>query len=188
MMLKDEMCVLKTMIVSIDDENALLVSMQYHSECDGHIDSSLSESCRRWFAVAAKKSQFKAWSKELWEAGDERAKMPLDKSKWFVCFGSQNAASCLSDHLDVKLKKMLSWEDGMKKLSGWEKKTSRHPARMNPRAAWEDSGYIAPDGEEVCLRDRDSLLKHLMQPLVKDVEMKKAAAAAKRKLDAQQSR
>lgn len=57
---------------------------------------------------------------------------------------------------------------------------------MNPRAAWEDSGYIAPDGEEVCLRDRDSLLKHLMQPLVKDVEMKKAAAAAKRKLDAQQ--
>lgn len=56
MMLKDEMCVLKTMIVSIDDENALLVSMQYHSECDGHIDSSLSESCRRWYAVAAKKS------------------------------------------------------------------------------------------------------------------------------------
>lgn len=95
--------------------------------------------------------------------------MPLDKSKWFVCFGSQNAASCLADHLDVKLKKTMTWEAGMKKLDGWQTETPKRRACINPAAKWEDSGYLAPDGEEVCLRDRDALIKHFNEPLVKTV-------------------
>ena len=93
--------------------------------------------------------------------------MPLDRSKWFVCFGSQTAASFFADHLDIKLKKTMTWEAGMKKLDGWQTETSKRRARINPAAKWEDSGYLAPDGEEVCLRDRDALMKHFNEPLVK---------------------
>lgn len=175
MMLEDEMCVLKSMVFSIDDENAVFVSYQYHSEPkDTGIGNDLSKSRRRWYALVAKKSQLKSIAASLWDAGDARAKMPLDTSKWFVCFGNNKPATSLylGEHMYLKLKKMFSWEDGMKMLDGWQSKTSHRKATFNSNAKWADSGYKAPDGEEVSLRDKAALLKHAGQPLVLDVHLK----------------
>lgn len=92
--------------------------------------------------------------------------MPFDSSSWFMCFGPETSSSFLADHLDIKLKKMVPWEEGMKILDGWQRKTPKRPERVNPAAKWQDTGYLAPDGTEVSLRDKEALLKHAEQPLV----------------------
>ena len=50
-MAEDEMCLLKTVVIQIDDENALLVSLQYHSDAVNQSGYDRANSVKRWYAV-----------------------------------------------------------------------------------------------------------------------------------------
>ena len=176
-MKKDEITILKSMMVKLDDSNALLVALQYHSEL--HEDglkagkTDRSKTRYRWIARTANIEELK---KKIMEMSDDsnalaKCKWPGDTSGWYTATGAGCANIEIASWLSMKLKKIKSWEDGMKALDGWEGKTKTHEARQNLKAKYETEGFedtTAP-GTTISLKDKVTLLKNIGHTFIKNV-------------------
>lgn len=172
---KDEITVLKSLMIEIDTDNLMLVTMQYHVEPreDGKVDRSKSK--YRWLARVMPKTEVKDIIKFCWadENRLNRWKWPNDTWPYYIYAGESDNRT-IGSWLATKLNKIQKWEDGVKQLYGWKKKTPSHPvAEYVKKAMYVHSGYTADNGDTVDLTDKDALLKHIGQnlfhPQVKDI-------------------
>lgn len=176
-MLKDEITVVKSMMVNLDADIAMLVTYQYHVEIDPSDPEGKkkdrSKSKYRYFARVFKIEDL---HKKIFELKDDKNRLnkfrwPDDKWPWYVCAGYSDNWK-VADWLTIKLKKMKSWEEGQKILAGWQSGTKTRIAGFNDNAKYEIDGYQDDAGNLVSLADRDALLKLVGKNLMKDISKK----------------
>lgn len=167
-MLKDEITVVKSLLIKLDLDHSMLVTYQYHTEPNdmGKVDRSKSK--YRWMARVFKTDDL--IKKINWMRLDEnrlsKFKWPNDPWPWYVSSGYPEHWK-IADWLATKLKKIKSWEDGQKFLQGWETKTKHRAEGFNKNAKYEIEGYLDEKGQTVSLVDKAALLKRVGQNLIK---------------------
>ena len=176
-MKKDEITILKSMMLNLDDVNALIVALQYHSEIhedglkQGKTDRSKTR--YRWIARTVKIEDLK---KKIIEMSDDtnalvKYKWPDDPSDWYTAIGSGSDNIEIASWLAMKLKKIKKWDDGLKAFDGWETKTKTHEARQNAKAKYETEDFEDPTapGVKISLKDKATLLKNIGHTFIKNV-------------------
>lgn len=167
-MLKDEITVVKSVMIKLDDTSAVLVTYQYHTEQNEFSKVDRSKSKYRWMARVFKVDDL--IKKISWMREDanrlSKFKWPDDPWPWYVCSGYPEHWK-IADWLSTKLKKIKTWEDGQKILAGWENKTKTRPEGYNKNAKYEVDGYLDNDGKPVSLTDKQALLASIGKNLIK---------------------
>ena len=168
-MLKDEVSVVKAVMMEVTDNVIFLVNEHYHTEVNpetGKIDRS--KSFYRWVGRADTKENYRkliAWymddSRRL-----ERGKWPDEPTPYFFCVGKGSENWRIGNYFETKMKKLRSWEDGQKRLHGWETKTVNRDCGYNPGALYVIEGYKDPDGNVVDILSKEEVLKHVGQNLI----------------------
>jgi hypothetical protein len=173
-MLKDESQLLKSVMIKVDDSTILLVTEQYHTEKNdfGKVDRSKSK--YRWLARVFNVDELKQYIFDLYDDSKrlERYRWPKDPDPWYICNDNDSTNGTIANWLSLKLKKAMTWENGIKKLDGWETKTVCRDAGYNLSAAYDTEDYIDENGQLVSLKDKDALLKRVNQTLYKARIMK----------------
>ena len=176
-MLKDEIAVVKSVMMSLDTDTTLLVTYQYHVELDptdpAGKKKDRSKSKYRYLARVFKTEDL---HKKIIELRDDKNRLnkfrwPDDKWPWYIC-AKYSDNSTVSDWLMTKFRKIKSWEDGQKILAGWQNGTKTRIAGFNENAKYEIDGYQDDAGNLVSLADRDALLKLVGKNLMKAVSRK----------------
>ena len=167
-MLKDEISVLKSVMISLDPDTAVLVTYQYHTETNEFSKVDRSKSRYRYIARVFKVEDLVKKIKEMREDANRlvKARWPDDPWPWYIC-AKYPENGYVADWLAVKLKKIKSWEDGQKILSGFQTGTKKRIAGFNEKAKYEIEGYLDKDGNQVSLADKASLLARVGQNLIK---------------------
>lgn len=174
-MLKDEMAVTKGIMIDLGNDNILFVVQRYHTERNedtGKVDRS--KSLYSWVARVTTRQEI--LDKISWCMDDKnrlnRFKFKNDPYPYYLAVGNSSDNAAFANFLTNKLKKMDSWEDGMKRLNGWETQTANRQAGYNANAKWMVKGYKADNGDMVDLDDHESVLKCIGQNLFADQVMK----------------
>lgn len=172
-MKKDEATLLKSLMVELDDNTVLLVTHQYHTEpreSDGKPDRDKSRYV--WISRVMAKDEVNAWAKWCWD--DEhrlgRWTWPGTEQKWpfHLLVNKDGDCRSVSSWLMTKLKKLMPWEDGIKQIYGWKPKTKSHPtAEYIKKAMYVHDSYTADNGDVLDLDDKEALLKHIGQNLIR---------------------
>ena len=167
-MLKDEVTVVKSVMLKLDDSTAMLVTYQYHTEKNEYNKVDRSKSKYRWFARVFKIEDLV--KKINWMREDanrlSKFKWPDDTWPWYVSAGYPEHWK-IADWLMTKYKKMKSWEDGQKVLAGWETGTKHRKEGFNENAKYEVDDYTDSAGNKVSLTDKAAMLAHVGQNLMK---------------------
>lgn len=169
-MLADEMTMLKGVMVKIDDDHAVLVTLQHHSEPGENGKKFASEkSQKRWLARVDTIDSFKQMVKDLSDPSRslKRCAWPDDPLPYHICFGNDSSNLKLADFIDIKLKKLKTWDEGLEIFKGWQTKTKHREAKYNPNATYDTDEYVDKAGAKVSLVDKQALLKHSGQNLWK---------------------
>lgn len=179
-MLKDEITVVKSVMMNLDTDTAMLVTYQYHVEADPSDPAGKkkdrSKSKYRYLARVFKTDDL---VKKINELHDEKNRLnkfkwPDDTWPWYICAGYSDNWK-VADWLATKLKNIKTWEEGQKILSGWQSGTKTRLAGINEKAKYEVDGYLDNDGNQVSLTDLDTLKKLVGKNLMK-VDKKQANA------------
>lgn len=172
----DEMGILKGTAVKLDDNTVLLVTMQYHTERDPATSKlDRSKSRYRWLARVDTEANFRAMIADMKQDANRLNpwKWPNDPS-WegsIVYTDSGNLVG--SRWYTMKLKKMVDWETGLKIFNGFKPNLeAKGQDPYNAKAKYDTEAYVATDGTTVNLTDKDALLAHVGQNLVKEQVMK----------------
>jgi hypothetical protein len=173
-MLKDESSLLKSMMIRIDDNHILLVTQQYHTELNDQGKTDRSKSKYRWLARVFTDDSLKDLIKTMYDDANRlnRFRWPNDPDPWYICVGNDSTNAIGANWLSMKLKKLRTWEDGLKFLDGWQTETKKREAGYNLAAKYETEDYLMENGEKISLKDKDALLKCVDQNLYKPQIMK----------------
>lgn len=163
-MLKDEIQIIKAVLMEVDDDTVALVTEQYHTEVDettGKTDRS--KSMYRWVARAWKKDDYKDMVRRLMDDSRrlERGRWPDDKLDYFLCVGNGSENSRIASFFDQKLKKLRTWEYGQKVLQGWQTKTAKRDEGYNPGSKYVVDGYVGPNGKKYSITDKATFLNNI---------------------------
>ena len=172
-MKKDEATLLKSLMIELDDSTVLLATQQYHTEpreSDGKPDREKSRYI--WIARVMAKDDVQSMAKWCWadENRLNRWRWPNSDSFWpfYVLAGGDDNRAAATWLLN-KLKKIMTWEDGIKQIYGWKKETKSHPVgEYVKKAMYVHDSYKADNGDILDLTDKEALLKHIGQNLVHD--------------------
>ena len=177
-MLKDELHILKAVAIRVDDSHVMLATVQYHTEKTDEGKYNKSKSFYRWFAkVLADKDWEAKFDYMLDDAHRlDKYKIPNDTTGLYLCCKNSTTNYDVGDWLQAKVSRALSWEDGMKRLAGFKTKTANRAEGYNTNAAYDTVGYKAENGDLVDITDKDSLLKHVGQNLIKPLLMGKKSS------------
>ena len=174
-MLKDEVQMLKATPIRVDDSHIMLVTLQYHTEKTDDNRRAKGKSFYRWFA---KTMSDKDWEARIDYLMDdvrrlEKYKIPNDPSGLYLCCKNGVTNYETGDWLGMKINKAMSWEDGMQHLKGFKKAAAKRAEGINPNAVYDTNGYVAENGDIVDLTDKEDVLKHVNQNLIKPAGMGK---------------
>lgn len=180
-MLKDEITIIKALCVNVTDDVAMLVTLQYHTEQNnsGKVDHEKSK--YRWYARIVKTPEFQAEIRKLMDDSVSMNKhfWPKDPDPWCICINNSNTNKNAARFYALKLRKAVSWEEGLERLKGFTPKTAKKPGGYNQNAVYETTGYKADNGDVVDLTDKEALLAHVGQSLYKVQAMKRAGTKSK---------
>lgn len=181
-MLKDEATILKSLMIKLNDDTAMLVTYQYHSERDEYNKVDRSKTQYRWFARIFKIEDLANKIKWLYEDANRLSKFKWPDDPWpYYITAKYPENYVIARWLATKLKKIKSWEDGQKMLSGYTAKTKKHAGGYNFNAEYRIDGYKDANGQEVSLTDREALLarvgQNLMAPRISTQEKKEIIAS-----------
>lgn len=174
-MLKDEIQVIKAVLMEVDNDTVALVTEQYHTEEDpstGKTDRS--KSMYRWVARSWKKDDYNNMVRHLLDDSRrlERGHWPDDSLDYFLCVGNGSENSRIASFFGQKMKKLRTWEYGQKVLQGWQNKTAKRDEGYNPGSKYVVDGYAAPDGTVYSITDKDTFLKNIGVNLIAPHVMK----------------
>lgn len=164
----DEMQILKCISMKLNDEVAAICTYQYHVTKvpgpDGKMKNDRAQSAYRWLTRIVKIEDIKKHMK--WCLQDENRLSPWmwpDDPSWKgKIFTKDSTNYKCYEFLHLKLKKLLSWEDGQKALNGYKRADDAY----NKNAAYVIDGYTASNGDTgISLADKDALLSHVGQNL-----------------------
>lgn len=176
-MQSDEMQLLKAATVRIDENTVLIHTLRYHTE--PHDKNSVEPRDRtknryQWIARVQTIDSIKKTIEDLKDPARALVdfKWP-DDPDWngVICFNKSRTNKTAARWLEVRTKKILDWDIGMKVFDGWQKGGKR-AGETNPAAAYETEDFTAPDGTKVSLRDKATLLKYVGKNLTKEILMK----------------
>ena len=167
-MLNDEITILKSVAISLDQDTAVLVTFQYHTETNESSKVDRSKSRYRYMARVFKVADLVKKIQEMRDDANRLSKFkwPDDPWPWYICAGYPENWR-VADWLAVKLKKIKTWENGQKILNGYKAGTKTKIAGYNEKAKYDIDGYLDADGSQVSLADRDALLKLVGHNLIK---------------------
>lgn len=167
-MLNDEITVLKSMIIQLDQNISMLVTYQYHTETNESSKVDRSKSRYRYMARVFKTEDLV--KKIAWLREDKnrmsKFKWPDDPWPWFISAGYPENWK-VADWLATKLKKIKTWEDGQKALAGYKTGTKTKLAGYNEKAKYEIDEYLDNEGNKVSLTDKAALVKLVGKNLIK---------------------
>ena len=167
-MLNDEITILKSLAISLDQDTAVLVTFQYHTETNESSKVDRSKSRYRYMARVFKVSDLVNKIQEMRDDANRLSKFkwPDDPWPWYICAGYPENWR-VADWFATKLKKIKTWEEGQKILNGYKTGTKTKMAGYNEKAKYEIDGYLDSNGSQVSLADRDALLKLVGHNLIK---------------------
>ena len=168
-MLKDEMEMLKSTSMKVDDSHIMVVAMQYHSEKTDQGKRNTKKSMYRYFA---KVLSIEDWQKKLdYMFSDEhrleKFKIQNDPSGYYLVVNKDCTNYNVANWLEGKIRKVKSWEDGQKILKGFKNKTASHEAQYVEKAKYLVDKYQTENGDVLDITDVDALLKHVGQNLIR---------------------
>ena len=177
-MLKDEMQVIKSIMVEVDPNTVLLLTQQYHTEegDNGKVDRSKSQ--YRWMGRIMEKDEV---TKTIqWCLDDQnrlaRWRWPNDKLSYYICINNGSECSNAGHWLLTKLHKLRPWDIGLKYFKGWKPQTKAKPEAYNTNWGYAVDNYVCDNGDVICLTDREAVLKHVGQNVTVPREMKSKLA------------
>lgn len=167
-MLKDEITVVKSLMMQVDKDIAMLVTYQYHTETNEFSKIDRSKSKYRWMARVFKTDDLVKKITSMREDANRLNKFrwPNDPWPWYICAGYPENWK-VADWLLTKYKKIKTWDEGQKILAGWKSSTSKRQEGFNEKAKYEIDGYLDKDGKPVSLADKQAILDHLGDNLIK---------------------
>lgn len=172
----DEMGILKGTAVKLDDNTILLVTMQYHTERDpqtGKVDRSKSR--YRWLARVDTTANFQTMAAEMKQDANRLNpwRWPDDPS-WTGSIVYTDSGNLIGSRwYTMKLKKAVDWDTGLKIFNGFKPALeAKGQDPYNAKAKYDVDGYTLPDGTTISLTDKEALLAHVGQNLVKEQTMK----------------
>ena len=173
-MMKDELVMLKATSLKVDADHTAVVTYQYHSEKTDDGKQNRPKSFYRWFAKVLPNSEWKAKIDYMFDDEHrlEKFKIPNDSSGLYLCMGKSSTHYDVATWLDRKIRKAMTWEDGLKQLNGFKTKTPNRAEGVNANAAYDLVGYTAENGDVVDITNKEDLLKHLGQNLIKYIPKK----------------
>jgi len=168
-MLKDEIQLLKSIMIRLDQNHVLLVTDWYHTEKNDMGKTDRSKSKYRWLARVFTDDELKKMISTMYDDANRmnRCRWPNDPDPWYLCVGNDSTNGVVANWLAIKYKKVKTWEDGLKLLHGWETKTKNRDAGYNLAASYDIVDYLDESGNKVSLEDKDTLLKLVGQNLYK---------------------
>lgn len=167
-MLKDEITVVKSLMLSLDNDTAMLVTYQYHTETNEFSKVDRSKSKYRYMARVFKVEDLIKKIKWMREDANRLSKFkwPDDPWPWYICAGYPENWK-VADWLACKLKKIKTWDEGQKMLLGYKTGTKTRMAGFNEKAKYDLEEYLDNDGNKVSLTDKAALLKLVGKNLIK---------------------
>lgn len=173
-LMKDEVSVLKSVMMRLSDDVGMLVTYQYHAEKNDLAKFNRDRSLYRYVVRVFKDEDLKKAIEDL--RSDEKR---LNRYKWpndpLDVYIVKNGSDCLaiSEWLERSYKKIYPYEKGMQILEGW-KFTAKNPkGTFNGKNAYAIDGYKTEDGNLVSLKDKDKLLEQVGKNLIYTVMSKK---------------
>lgn len=166
----DEMSILKCVSMKLDDNTAMLVTLQYHVEKNDAGKNDRAKSRYRYLVrintIDAIKNAIADFKKD--ENKNNKWMWPNDPS-WDGCICTKDSINAVAaEWLRMKLHKLVDFDTGIKLLNGWKKTKNEY----NVKAKYDITGYTTEAGETIDLTDKDALLKLVGQNLVKEVVLK----------------
>jgi len=167
----DEMCLLKAASIKLADDIGLIYTLQYHTE-----KGDRSKSKYRWLGRVVKISELKNEVIEF-----KKPENRMNPWMWWndptwtgKILSKDSTLGAAADFFRMKLKKMQSWEDGLKTLNGYNKKKSlEEKVEVYEDVKMYDTEDVNVEGGgTVSLKDREALLKLVNKNLYKDVVKK----------------
>lgn len=176
----DQFVILKACCFKLDDDPAdnkiCIATLQYHIEKDADGKPIRSKSRYRWLARVTTIDDVKNATAELETDSKclEPWKWPNDPSWDGNIATDDSTGSRGSAWLECRLKKMMSWDDGQRVLSGGKKDPN---SPINKNAAYDIEDYQVQDEDrKVNLSDRETLKtllgKNLSKELYRNVKAK----------------
>lgn len=174
-MRKDEMTVLKSLMIKLDDTDdgyVMLVAERYHTEIGSNGKNDRAKSKYEYIMKTMKHSE---WVKLINECMDDNHRLETftwENDEWHMFVNKDSTNYAVGRWFINKLKKPISWDDGMKILHGWKKGTSKRAEGFSIKDAYATDEYKSHDGELISIEDKDAVLKHVNELLVRNVVMK----------------
>ena len=168
-MRKDEMEIIKAVSMKVGENHIMIATEQYHAEKTDEGKRNQKKSMYRWFAKVLTKEEWQAKLDDMFSDKKrlERYKIPNDTLDYYLACNKDSTNYAIANWIQTKLKKVVSWEDGQKRLTGFKNKTDKHNEFYNKGAVYELSGYKAENGDIIDITDADALIKHAGQNLIK---------------------
>ena len=166
----DEMTILKALSIKLDDDNIMIVTLQYHVE-----KGNRGASRYRYLGRVCRIEDLKKEIEELKKPENRLNgwKWPNDPSWDGKICTNDSTNDRAADWLKLKISKAIDWDLGQKVLQGWKTPTKKFPEGVyNPRAKYETEGYVCTDGTAVSLTDKETLLQKIGQNFAKEQVLK----------------
>lgn len=174
-MKKDEMSILKSIMIRLDENDndpvLMLVAHRYHTERgdNGKIDKAKSE--YQFIMKAMKQSD---WQKviDLAHGQTMLEQFTWENDKWHLFVNKDSTNYAVGKWIYNKSQKLVDWEMGLKLLGGWKKATAKRVENVSVKDAYPTDEYVAPDGEKISIIDKEAVLKHIGELCIRQVVMK----------------
>ena len=95
-----------------------------------------------------------------------------------IVYSNDSSNKGRSNWIRLKINKAISWENGLMLMQGFKKDTDKKSKTFgqyvvrNPNSAYDMIGYTCTNGDIINLNDKDALMNHIGQNVVKEIKMK----------------
>lgn len=184
-MKQDEIEILRAMSTKLDPETLFVITYQYHTTKDPNDPKGRKtlrgESRYRMLGRIEKIKDLEAKMAEL-----RRDQARLSPWKWpddpswdgNILYAKDATNAGRSNWIRLKLNKAIPWESAQALMRGFKKDTDKKSKTFGkyvvrtPGSEYDVKGYTCTNGDVIDISDREALLAHVGQNVVKEIKMK----------------
>lgn len=186
-MKQNEIEILRALSTKLDDETLFVITYQYHTTKDPSDPKGRKtlrgESRYRMLGRVERISDLEAKMAEL--RRDQARLSPWrwpDDPSWDgeILYSKDATNAGRANWIRLKIAKAVPWESALAAMRGFRRDTDRKSPTFRqyvvraPGSEYDVEGYRCTNGDVVNIDDREALLAHVGQNVVKEIEMKLA--------------